>query len=395
MEFNTTAAGENMTSPSLNCTAVAGAPIGTASLILGVVFIVGIAGSFAPQAHKILSRQTSLGINPLFVFCATSGGLLALTGSSMLQYKRFLCCGGIGGGGGGGGVGSVGAENGSGDRSWNFALCNRELLAWYSLLSQALCQTIFFLLYLYYTPARRVRAACDSIPATTTTTTARGHTVQGGGLESAGRRGRVLQQQDSEADDSKPPASSGNNNNNIDDLIVEWRLARALIVVWLLLLVLMCAAPAALFATLGGDSASTTWAGRAFGMAATVTTCLQFLPQIYTVFRRKDAGAYSIISLCIQCPGSLGWAAYLVFGGGGTQLTSWLPQLVTGGFQLILLCLCLVYERRRRRRKEELQHRDLSHSNSKHRHGSNNKDGDNNNSMVSDAATPLLKAASY
>lgn len=76
-----------------------------------------------------------------------------------------------------------------------------------------------------------------------------------------------------------------------------------------------------------------------------MTTLLQFLPQIWNIFRRKDPGSYSVLTVALQMPGSIGWAAYLAFGGGGTKLTSWLPQMVTGGFQAILLVMCLYYTR--------------------------------------------------
>lgn len=55
----------------------------------------------------------------------------------------------------------------------------------------------------------------------------------------------------------------------------------------------------------------------------------------------KDPGAFSLVTLAIQCPGSLGWASYLAFAA-NTNLTVWLAPMATGVFQLVLCGQTLV-----------------------------------------------------
>lgn len=103
------------------------------------------------------------------------------------------------------------------------------------------------------------------------------------------------------------------------------------------------------------------------GMAATLISLVQFLPQIYTTYVLKSAGALSIPMMCIQVPGSYVWAASLAVRLGWAGWSIWGLYMVTGFLQGIILVLAITYEvrersnkkmvqreeRRRRRRREE------------------------------------------
>ena len=92
--------------------------------------------------------------------------------------------------------------------------------------------------------------------------------------------------------------------------------------------------------------------GEAYGVTSTVLTCVQYLPQLYTTFRLKAAGSFSLLTLAIQAPGPLGWAFYLVFAS-SSKVTTWMPPMVTGGMQVALFIMCMFYERRRKGQEGE------------------------------------------
>ena len=94
----------------------------------------------------------------------------------------------------------------------------------------------------------------------------------------------------------------------------------------------------------GADSGDV---GDGFGVAATALTCVQFFPQLWTTWRLKSAGSFSLLTLAIQAPGSVGWALYLATA--SSPVSTWMPPAVTGACQTALLVLCVLYERAGRR----------------------------------------------
>lgn len=69
---------------------------------------------------------------------------------------------------------------------------------------------------------------------------------------------------------------------------------------------------------------------------------IQYLPQIYKTYSEKFPGSLSLITLGIQCPGSFAWTIFLAIQD-GSNISTWLPYLVTATLQLILLILATFY----------------------------------------------------
>ena len=88
-------------------------------------------------------------------------------------------------------------------------------------------------------------------------------------------------------------------------------------------------------------------AGNAFGISATVLTCVQYIPQLWTTCQLRDAGSFSLVTLAIQAPGSLGWAIYLA--ATGSALSTWTPPAVTGSMQSALFIMCVVFQRAKKK----------------------------------------------
>jgi uncharacterized protein with PQ loop repeat len=76
------------------------------------------------------------------------------------------------------------------------------------------------------------------------------------------------------------------------------------------------------------------------GLISLIGGVTQYLPQLYKTFRYKRIGSLSIISMMIQVPGSYVWVIFLFFQS-SSNLTTWIPYLVSGTLQLILFLMCL------------------------------------------------------
>ncbi|KAK9455468.1 hypothetical protein V1511DRAFT_510329 [Dipodascopsis uninucleata] len=79
------------------------------------------------------------------------------------------------------------------------------------------------------------------------------------------------------------------------------------------------------------------------GIQATILALLQYLPQIYTTCKLRQAESLSIHTLCMQAPGGFIWTLSLAMRR-GTSWSSWLPYFVAAILQTLLLAMCLYYE---------------------------------------------------
>ncbi|KAH3682928.1 hypothetical protein WICPIJ_006100 [Wickerhamomyces pijperi] len=79
------------------------------------------------------------------------------------------------------------------------------------------------------------------------------------------------------------------------------------------------------------------------GLFSTVTTLLQYFPQLQTTYHMKKTGALSIQMMCIQFPGGLLWAFTLILKP-GSDWSSWLPYLSAALIQGILLLMSIYYD---------------------------------------------------
>ncbi|CCG83624.1 Putative uncharacterized protein [Taphrina deformans PYCC 5710] len=82
-----------------------------------------------------------------------------------------------------------------------------------------------------------------------------------------------------------------------------------------------------------------TWANW-LGGSAMVLSGLQYVPQIWTTFRRRTVGSLSVATLALQAPGSFVFA-YSIAQRPGVRWSSWLLFVVTGTLQVVLVSLCL------------------------------------------------------
>ncbi len=74
-----------------------------------------------------------------------------------------------------------------------------------------------------------------------------------------------------------------------------------------------------------------------------VLAALQYLPQIWTTFRRRSIGSLSLITMCLQTPGSFVFA-YSIARRPGTNWSSWVLFVVTGSLQGLLLLICIYFK---------------------------------------------------
>lgn len=89
---------------------------------------------------------------------------------------------------------------------------------------------------------------------------------------------------------------------------------------------------------------------------------IHYIPQIYECWRIKAAGSISLITLSIMCPGSFVWTIYLALQGNfftNNQETSnpmvWIPYLIVGVMQAILLGMGIYYEMKQDRLFQQLR----------------------------------------
>ncbi|KAI9099547.1 hypothetical protein DFS34DRAFT_76467 [Phlyctochytrium arcticum] len=97
-----------------------------------------------------------------------------------------------------------------------------------------------------------------------------------------------------------------------------------------------------------GNSEVAVWFAGVLGMLAMMTAISQFLPQIVHTLKTKKIGALSIPTMAMQSPGSLIFA-YSLAVQPGANWSSWLPYLVSGILQgvLMLICIALSWKEKR------------------------------------------------
>ena len=91
-------------------------------------------------------------------------------------------------------------------------------------------------------------------------------------------------------------------------------------------------------------------------MESVVTICFltHYLPQIWEIYKLRDPGSLSLITLTLTSLGSFLWGIFLSIQGNfvltNGQVSSphvWLPYIAVGIMQLIILVMCVYYDRRK------------------------------------------------
>lgn len=84
--------------------------------------------------------------------------------------------------------------------------------------------------------------------------------------------------------------------------------------------------------------------GKVLGVISTVFTLVQYIPQIRTTYKLKGLGSFSAATLVIQSLGGIGFGLDLAFAGQQTA-TTFMPPLVTGTFQIVVLSMAIYYKK--------------------------------------------------
>jgi uncharacterized protein with PQ loop repeat len=104
-------------------------------------------------------------------------------------------------------------------------------------------------------------------------------------------------------------------------------------------------------ATYGFGSQTIAHLGKVCGIVSSVVTVCQYAPQFVTVFKLKDNGSFSLLTLGIQAPGGTVSTAFMAFGN-GENWSTWLPLGMSALQQWFLLALCLFYKAKQRLQRQ-------------------------------------------
>ena len=89
------------------------------------------------------------------------------------------------------------------------------------------------------------------------------------------------------------------------------------------------------------------------GVVAGVLAAIQYIPQIYTTWKLKDAQSLSIVTMVIQVPGAIVFAISLWLRVGWQGWSTWTVYLVTAALQSCVLALAITYNLQKRRLEHE------------------------------------------
>lgn len=128
----------------------------------------------------------------------------------------------------------------------------------------------------------------------------------------------------------------------------EWFWSRALFGFLLVLFTVLSGVAAILIIFVGECAHGTVAYGSALGILSTILTFIQWSPQIYNTYKRKSVGSFSILMLCIQCPGSMLIVYFLIFVS-KEQVSTWLSFVSSLVQQLVLLVLLAYYHMKAQR----------------------------------------------
>ncbi|KAM9966272.1 hypothetical protein ACTFIR_006477 [Dictyostelium discoideum] len=91
----------------------------------------------------------------------------------------------------------------------------------------------------------------------------------------------------------------------------------------------------------------------ACGIFALVLVFLQWIPQIYTTWVTDEIGSLSLVSVCIQAPGSFLVVYFQIEA--KQDWSTWVPYLATGIQMIVLICICVYYLIRDRKKNKKLK----------------------------------------
>ncbi|KAK5577719.1 hypothetical protein RB653_002664 [Dictyostelium firmibasis] len=91
----------------------------------------------------------------------------------------------------------------------------------------------------------------------------------------------------------------------------------------------------------------------ACGVFALILVFLQWIPQIYTTWVTDEIGSLSLVSVCIQAPGSFLVVFFQIES--KQNWSTWVPYLATGIQMIVLIVICVYYLIRDRKKNKKLK----------------------------------------
>ncbi|KAJ5601523.1 hypothetical protein N7510_011057 [Penicillium lagena] len=261
--------------------------------ILSILIIFGILISYLPQHIRIFTLRSSFGISPYFVLLGVTSGTSTFANILVTPAtaRDVSCC-----------------------QEVNATACFAALLGIFQMGMQWLC---FFSMYALYPPfpllspgLSQKRTNASNLPPSLL----------------------LFVIYFPRATSPTSPLTSAGPTYRTALVITAICILHALVVVII----------SAAFA-LRQPSALKSWADF-LGILAAILASIQYLPQLYTTFRLRCVGSFSIPMMCIQTPGSLVWAASLAARQGPGGWSTWGPLVVTACLQGSLLTMAIYFE---------------------------------------------------
>lgn len=140
--------------------------------------------------------------------------------------------------------------------------------------------------------------------------------------------------------------TSGTEQSNTPAQTPDWR--RAVVVVSFALLHFLLTFMVSVVMLARFPHLLQTWAN-ILGIFGAVLASVQYMPQLWTTWSLGHVASLSIISLCIQAPGSFLFAASLAVRLGKSGWSAWIVYVVGGCLQACLLLMAATFETRNRR----------------------------------------------
>jgi len=188
----------------------------------------------------------------------------------------------------------------------------------------------------------------------------------------------------------KHDAKSYANRNDTHPQSQDWR--RAVVVVSIALLHLLLTFMISVVMLARFPHHLQTWAN-ILGISGAVLASVQYIPQLWTTWSLGHVASLSIISLCIQAPGSFLFAASLAVRLGKSGWSAWTVYVVGGCLQACLLLMAATFETRNRRaekRKVDMAGSNRPLTTNTEPNDEDSVDGRSSAARESNETTPLL-----
>ncbi|GAA5992488.1 hypothetical protein JCM10908_000845 [Rhodotorula pacifica] len=353
----------------------------TLTTVLSSLIILGLVVSYVPQWYRIVRHKNSEGFSPMFLLLGATSSASSLANIVTLQWSQIACC-----------------------RYLSAGQCFEQVLGIGQVLTQWLCFSTIFVLYLIYYPlsskyVRSVPIASSALPTSHRRSMVRSlvpkfmRTTTPHGLIrpslSSSTIASDLSSDDDFTDSDRGTGAGGRFGGfhpanfilpgqlRRGEIILspEYRHAVSLFFLTVLHFILTFLTTAILLTTLpttesphpGNPTPTPPWeplpgtgSGKehpseravrvwatTVGLMSVVLACVQYTPQLVHTYQRKLVGSLSIPMMLIQTPGSFVFVYTLAIRP-NVDVTGWLTYFITGLLQGYLLVLCLLYKRRQR-----------------------------------------------